>query len=284
LTNADKLKNIISKKAKGNNDLSFQYYQMFFFEHILMRLEKSKYKHNIILKGGLLLSSIIGEDFRTTKDMDATLKSIDLEKDNIIKIFNEILSIDINDDITFEIVNVNDIRLEDEYGGFQINILSKLGRLKVNAFIEITSGDIITPREIEYKYNCIFEDSKINIFAYTIETIIAEKFETFISRSITNTRMKDFYDLCILLNEKQDKINNKNLVKAIENTFKKRKTNFELDNIKEIFNAIREDKILINNWSLYQRRTPYTENTNYDEIMDAIAFLIAIIESELIVL
>lgn len=280
--NPDKLKNIISKKAKGNNDLSFQYYQMFFFEHILMRLEKSKYRHNIILKGGLLLASIIGEDFRATKDMDATLKSINLEKNNITSIFKEILDININDNVSYEIINVKDIRQEDEYGGFQINVLCKFERLKVNVLIEITSGDVITPREIEYKYNCIFEETKINIFAYTIETVIAEKFEAFISRSITNTRMKDYYDLCVLLNEKNDIINRKNLVKAIENTFKKRESDFDISSIKKVFNAIKGDKTLINNWLLYQSKVPYTKNISYEDIMNEINNLIDIIETELI--
>ena len=129
--NKDKLKSIISKKANGDNNLSAQLYQMYFFEHILDRLSKSKYKHNIILKGGLLLSSIIGDDERTTKDMDATLKSIPLEKEHIEKIIKEILSINTGDGIYYEIVNINDIRLENEYGGFKINILARMDTLKV---------------------------------------------------------------------------------------------------------------------------------------------------------
>ena len=120
--NKDKLKNIIAKKAKGDSTLSGQLYQMFFFERILERLSKSKYKHNIILKGGLLLSSIIGENERTTKDMDATLKSMPLEKENIYSIFQEILNINLEDDVSFEIIDIKDIREEDEYGGFKMNI------------------------------------------------------------------------------------------------------------------------------------------------------------------
>lgn len=122
MINQDKLKSIIYTKAKGNNILSLQYYQIFFFEHILMRIAKSNYKRNIILKGGLLLSSIIGEDLRTTKDMDATLKSIPLDKKSIEPIFNEILNINLDDNITFEILEIKDIRKEDKYGGFQLNV------------------------------------------------------------------------------------------------------------------------------------------------------------------
>ena len=152
--NSDKLNDIIKKKSKGNNNLAHHLHQMFFFEHVLMRLEKSKYRDNIILKGGVLLSSIIGEELRTTKDIDATLKSLPLNIDSIRNIFEEILSIDINDNVKFEIVNIKDIRLEDVYGGFRINVKGTFDKIRTNIFIEITTGDIITPREIKYKYNC----------------------------------------------------------------------------------------------------------------------------------
>ena len=165
---------------------------MFFFEKILDRISVSNYKHNIILKGGLLLFSIIGEDMRTTKDMDASLKSITLQKENIDEIFHEILSIDLQDNTHFEILDIKDIRAEDEYGGFRINVLGIFEQLKVNMFIEVSTGDIITPKEIEYNYPCIFEEREIPILAYTVETILAEKFETIITRSIFNTRLKDF--------------------------------------------------------------------------------------------
>jgi len=133
---------------------------MFFFEKILERISKSRYKNNIILKGGLLLSSIIGEDERTTKDMDATLKSLPLEKEYIFQMMKDILCINLNDEISFEIIGIKDIRLEDEYGGFRISILAIMDTLKIHLAIELTTGDKITPREIEYYYSCIFEEKK----------------------------------------------------------------------------------------------------------------------------
>ena len=223
--NTDRLKSIISKKANGDSTISAQLYQMFFFERILDRISKSKYKYNIILKGGLLLSSIIGEDMRTTKDMDATLKSIPLDKENIISIMTEILNIEVNDNVSFEIIDIKDIRKEDEYGGFKINVVGYLEKLRVNMFIEFTTGDKITPKEIEFNYNCIFENNKIPILAYTIETVISEKFETIISRNVATTRLKDFYDLGILLHDEYKNYNKTILVDAIKNTFKKRDTN-----------------------------------------------------------
>ena len=280
--NSDKLNDIIKKKSKGNNNLAHHLHQMFFFEHVLMRLEKSKYRDNIILKGGVLLSSIIGEDLRTTKDIDATWKSLPLNIDSIRNIFEEILSIDIDDNVKFEIVNIKDIRLEDEYGGFRINVKGTFDKIRTNFFIEITTGDIITPREIKYKYNSIFEDKKINIMAYTIETIIAEKFESIISKNITTTRAKDFYDLYMLMNKHKNNINNKNLVNAIENTFNKRNTEFNINNFKETVEILEDSNALKRVFNDYQIKLEYTKDVSFDDTIKAINEIINILESELV--
>ena len=272
--NSDKLKSIISKKANGNSDISMQLYQMFFFEKILDRVSISKYKHNIILKGGLLLSSIIGEDMRTTKDMDASLRSIALEKENIYEIFNEILSIDLKDNTHFEILDIKDIRAEDEYGGFRINVLGVFEQLKVNMFIEVSTGDVITPKEIEYKYKCIFEEREISIFAYTIETILAEKFETIITRSVLNTRLKDFYDIYILFDEN---VNKEQLVNAIKNTFRNRETNIDIEEFKEVIELLRNDKTMINNWTKYSNKFYYAKDISFDNIMNKLNEIIELI-------
>ncbi len=280
--NSDKLNDIIKKKSKGNNNLAHHLHQMFFFEHVLMRLEKSKYKDNIILKGGVLLSSIIGEDLRTTKDIDATLKSLPLNIESIRNIFEEILSIDIDDNVNFEIANIKDIRLEDEYGGFRINVKGTFDKIKTNFFIEITTGDIITPREIKYKYHSIFEDKMINIMAYTVETIIAEKFESIISKNITTTRAKDFYDLYMLMNKHKKDVNNKNLVKAIENTFNKRNTEFNIDNFKEIVELLEDSNVLKRVFTDYQSKLEYTKEVIFDDTINSINEIISILEKELV--
>ena len=293
MMNADKIKSIVFKKAKGDNTISAQLYQMFFFERILDRISKSKYKQkntlavfidkNIILKGGLLLSSIIGEDMRTTKDMDATLKSIPLEKENILKIMSEILDIDVNDNVNFKIVDIKDIREDDEYGGFKINIIGQLERLRVNMFIELTTGDKITPKEISFNYNCIFENNKIPILAYNLETLISEKFETIISRNITNTRLKDFYDLGILLNENYIKFDKKILIEAIKNTFKKRETNLDINEIKKTIELIRTDRILNDSWLNYQQKFSFAQGIKFNSIIDKLNTLVLLLEEELVV-
>jgi len=277
-----KLKNIVSKKSLGNNTISAQLYQMFFFERILERISISRYKDNIILKGGLLLSSIIGEDMRTTKDMDATLKSVLLEKSNVLNIMNEILAIPLNDSVKFEIVDIKDIQEEDEYGGFKINIVGMLEKLRVNMFVEFTTGDKITPKEIDYNYNSIFEDKKISILAYTIETILAEKFETIISRSIANTRLKDFYDIYILMSNYKDIISNDVLVEAIKNTFRKRETNINVDKISEVIFLIRNDNVMKNYWEKYQSKFSFSQGINYNEIMDKLEYILLLLEKEFV--
>ena len=272
--NSDKLNSIIRRKSKGNNNLAHHLHQMFFFEHVLMRIEKSKYRNNIILKGGVLLSSIIGEDLRTTKDIDATLKSLPLNIDSIRNIFEEILSIDIDDNVNFEIVNIKDIRLENEYGGFRINVKGTFDKIRTNFFIEITTGDIITPREIKYRYNSIFEDKKINIMAYTIESII--------SKNITTTRAKDFYDIYMLMNKHKNSIHNKTLLTAIENTFNKRNAEFNIDRFKEIVEILETSDTLKKVFINYRDKLEYTKQVEFDDTIKEIKEIIHILEDELV--
>ena len=145
------------------------------------------------------------------------------------KVFNEILNIDIEDGVSFQIISIKDIRLEDEYGGFRLNILSKLDNNKTYITVELTTGDVITPREMIYNYNSIFENKKIPIMSYTLETVLAEKIQTIATRGLLNTRLKDFYDVYILINTKMNELNKDNLINAIKNTFERRDTNLNLE-------------------------------------------------------
>lgn len=275
--NSDKLNAIIKKKANGNSNLSHHFHQMFFFEHVLMRLEKSEYKDNIILKGGVLLSSIIGNDLRTTKDIDATLKGLPLTIEMVEEIFKEILSIDIKDNVYFELVSIKDIRITDEYGGFRLNIKGTFYKIRTNFFIEITTGDIITPREIKYKYSSIFEDKKINIMAYTIETIIAEKFESIISKNITTTRAKDFYDLYMLIDNHKDEIDNGVLKRAVINTFNKRNTTYDINLFRETLEILEGSDTLKNVFMDYQSKLVYPQKVEYKKTIEALNLIIDIL-------
>ncbi len=268
--NSDKLKNMVYKKAHGNSDISQKFYQLYYFERLLERISKSKYKSQIILKGGLLLTSIIGDDERTTKDMDATLKGISLNKYQVKKVFEDIFKIDINDGVSFQIISISDIRLDNEYGGFRINILCKFDNNKTYITVELTTGDVITPREIKYNYNSIFFDKKISIMSYTIETILAEKFQTIIVRGLFNTRLKDFYDIYVLVNTKMNEINKDILLKAIKNTFKKRETVINVEYFKELIDSIEEDENMNNLWQEYVLKNPYVQNIKFEDTIIAI--------------
>lgn len=280
--NSDKLKNIISKKANGNSDISQKFYQLFYFERILERISISNYRGQIILKGGLLLTSIIGDNERTTKDMDATLKGIPLTKNDVEKVFNEILNIDIDDSVSFQIISIKDIRLEDEYGGFRLNILSKLDNNKTYITVELTTGDVITPKEMKYNYNSIFEDKKIPIMTYTLETVLAEKFQTIVTRGLLNTRLKDFYNVYILINTKMNELSKDNLIKAIKNTFERRETNIDMERFNEVIKDLNDDKNMNNLWNEYVSKNPYAKGVKFEDTINTIKQLIKILESQLV--
>ena len=280
--NSDKLKNIIYKKAHGNSDISQKLYQLFYFERILERISISNYRGQIILKGGLLLTSVIGDDERTTKDMDATLKGIPLTKNDVEKVFNEILNIDIDDGVSFQIISIKDIRLEDEYGGFRLNILSKLDNNKTYITVELTTGDVITPKEMKYNYNSIFENKKIPIMSYTLETVLAEKFQTIVTRGLFNTRSKDFYDVYILIKTKMNELSKDNLIKAIKNTFERRETNFDIEQFNEVINDLIDDNNMNNLWNEYVSKNSYAKGIKFNDTINSIKMIIEILESELV--
>ncbi len=276
--NADKLKALISKKSLGDSDSSQRLFQMFYFERILERISLSIYKGQIILKGGLLLSSIIGVDERTTRDMDATLKGIPVSEEKIWGMFNEILSIQLDDGVSFEIDNIKKIRQDDDYDGFKLNILATLDNNRTYVVIDLTVGDVITPREMKYSYNSIFGDKKISIMAYTLETVLAEKFETVIRRGVLNTRMKDFGDIYFLMNGSY-KVNHDNLILAIKNTFTKRETKFDIDEFKLIASELKESLEMNKMWKEFRNKVKYITKVEYDDTIKAIEKLIEILET-----
>lgn len=223
-----------SKKLAAKSGLTqLELYQRFMFERILERISLSKYNNNFILKGGLLLSAMLGIESRSTRDMDISVKGIDVSEEKMVQILNEILSLNIDDGVRFEVVDVTDIRADDEYGGNKYHIVGKLENLKVALEIDISTGDEITPRELNYKYISLFEDKKIEIDAYNIETILAEKIQTILVRGKYNTRMKDYYDIYFFLTKLKNEINQEIFKKALNNTMVRRDS---LDYLKDYKN------------------------------------------------
>lgn len=264
--NSMSLKTKINNRAKELNIMPQDLLQMYFFERLLFRISISKYKDNFILKGGLLMAAIFGEDRRTTQDMDTMIKGIEIEPDKLLSVFKEILSNPTDDGINFEIIGFKDIRLEDKYGGIRLSLVGHKEDLKVNLKIDITTNDPITPREIEFKYKSMFENTYIKIMAFTKETIIAEKFETLIEDTESDTRAKDFYDIYILMNTD---INTENLKKAINNTFKRREKENLLSEMTERFEFISTSKILEKNWDNYKQSHTFAKKITYKNIIAA---------------
>lgn len=272
--NGEKLKNKIKKRAKEIGAQPQELLQMYFFERLLYRISISQYKFNFILKGGLLLSAILGDERRTTSDMDTMIKGIDIESDELLKIIQKIINIKTDDAISFEVQKTKEIRVDDVYGGINIKLIAKKDGLIVPLFIDITTKDPITPREIEFKYNSIFDDEYIKIMAFNKETIIAEKFETLIKDTETNTRAKDFYDLYVLIKEYWNELDKTNLIKAIRNTCKRRESLYILDELEERFDFIKESAILQGEWYKYQISHLYARDINYADIMKNINLII----------
>mgnify|MGYP000956659467 FL=1 len=253
------IRNISKKTGVNPNSLL----QMCLFEGILEKLSKSKYSENFILKGGLLISSLIGVDMRSTMDMDTTLRGIPLNEVSITKILNEILAIEIDADIEYKLIKLSPIRQEDVYEDFCASISCIFGKINATLNIDITTGDVITPREMNYSYSKILEEGTIPIMTYTIETILAEKFETISSRNITTTRARDFYDLYMIYSIYKDKIDKGILRKAIERTSKYRDSFETALQYKEIVELFRESETPKKLWKKYIQNNPYAKDVDF---------------------
>ena len=270
IKNAKSLKDQAKNIAKENNISIQQVLQNYMFERILERLSKSKYRENFIIKGGLLLSSIMGINLRTTMDIDTNVTGINLEKEELLKILNEILNIDIGDNVSFIIEKIEDIKQEEYYGGYKFKITGIYENIKIKFHIDISTGDVITPKAIEYKYKKLFDSSYINILSYNQETIIAEKLQSILERKLTNSRMKDYYDLYFFVNYKWDSIDKETLSKAIIRTFSTRNSITELRNIKETIRILGDNPFLNRLWLDYSQKHEYSKNISFNDTINAI--------------
>ena len=273
------IKNAMSLKAKINNIakkekiLPQAVMQTYMLERLLERISISEYKDNFILKGGMLISSIIGIDNRSTMDMDTTIKGFKLDKENLENILQEIIKIDANDNIKFKIINIENIREDEDYGGLRVHLQASFDEMPIDLKIHVTTGDKITYKEINYKYNLLLEKRSIEIWTYNVETIIAEKYESIIKRSILNTRIRDFYDLYMLTHLDKKNINSKMLIAAIKETSKHRET-FDIINdkniVEDVINSIQNDNSLKEQWNKYQRSYEYAKDIKYEQLIDSI--------------
>ena len=273
------LKVFTNALAKTNNVTTQEVLQNFMFERILFRISKSKYAKKIILKGGLLVSSISGISSRTTMDMDAMVKGIKLDKEKLVIVLNDILSIDAQDGIQFELLASEVIREEEEYGGFRFKFQGLLGRLKVSLSIDLSTGDIITPDIQDYPYPMIFEKGYINIKAYPIETILAEKIQTILDRNGAKGRMKDYYDVYYFVTNRLGEINIEVLQRAVQNTFSHRNTLSDLDKAETILVSISENEVLRKRWIDYAKKHEYSKHLRFEDVIETSSQLVIMIQA-----
>lgn len=266
-----KLKNISNKKKTNFNTILRNY----MYERFIERLANSNYKDNFIFKGGFYLSTIFGVDLRNTMDIDLSIKNEKLSEENILKIFNEIINIATEDNAKIVINKIEPIKEENEYGGFRVKITVYIENIKETFSIDITTGDKITPKEILFKYKTLLDYQLINLKSYNLETILAEKVETILSRGELNSRAKDFYDVYLIYNIAKEKLNNTTLRNAIKATFENREFNGDIGAIIEI---IKNSEILKTRWNAYSKTNVFSKEIKYESIMKCLDSILNLVE------
>ena len=279
ITTARQLKDLVrnlSKKKSADAQILMRNYMM---ERFLERISLSEYKNQFILKGGMLVAAMVGLDARATMDLDATIKGTNVSVEDVEMIISQIISIPLDDGVSFRVKRISEIMEEADYPGVRVSMETKFDGVITPLKIDISTGDIITPREIKYKFNLMLENRTIEVWAYNLETVLAEKLETVISRNVTNTRMRDFYDIYILQKLYGEQLSKDVLRDALVATAKKRETleQIETEDIDEVFDEIQSSSVMENLWKAYQRNYSYSADIPWHTIMKSIRTLYEII-------
>lgn len=275
--NPMQLKAFIKQKAAEKNISSQLVMQNYMLERLLERLSLSPYKRHFILKGGFLISAIVGLDTRATMDLDATIKGFTLTHEKLYEIFTEICAVNVEDDVRFEIVGISDIREGDDYPGIRVALTANYPPISVPLTVDVTTGDMITPHEIEYTFSLLFDDRTISILAYNLETILAEKIETVLSRGIANTRPRDYYDIHILHVLRGAECDKNMLHNALKRTTEKRGSQNILTNYPEIMKEIRKSEQLHRLWEKYRRAFDYAKDISFEQTCNSIQAMLSIV-------
>ena len=257
MKNAMQLKAIIKNIAKEKHISAQLVMQNFMLERLLERISVSKYQQNFILKGGFLIAAMVGLDTRATMDMDATIKGLPVNEQTVREMFEEICKIELADDVTFSFRSIGEIREGDEYTGYRVSLSAIYPPMTVPLKLDITTGDKITPKEIEYQFKLLVEDRSISVLAYNLETIMAEKLETVISRGDQNTRPRDYYDIYILTKLQCSNIDPNVLKAALNATTEKRGSKVVIKDYRKIMDTVRNSEIMQKQWVNYQKDFEY---------------------------
>ena len=267
------LKALVRNLSKEKNVEAEIILRNFMLERFLERISVSKYKDNFILKGGMLIAAIVGIDTRSTMDLDATLKGRILAEIEVISIIRDIIAIPVDDSVMFTYKNIEEIREEADYPGYRVSVEAVFDKTRQTLKIDITTGDFVTPKEIRYSFKLLFENRTIDIWAYNIESVLAEKFETAITRGTTNSRMRDFYDIYILTTMPNIHIDVDIFRAALKKTVEKRHTEQQMSDITGVVNNIYNDAVMIGLWERYRQKYSYAENITWEMTVNAVRWL-----------
>lgn len=266
----EQIKGRIKSVAKQNNADARTLMRIYMMERFLERLAQSEYRDNFIIKGGILVTAMIGVAHRSTMDIDTSMKNLNLSAEDALRVVNQVKDIDLDDGVSFEVKDVSNIMDEMEYPGIRVTMNANVGRLITPLKIDISTGDVITPRAIEFNYDLLLEDRSISLWSYNLETILAEKLQTVLARGILNTRMRDFYDIRILLDTYEDKVNKAVLKDAFAATCKKRGTDHLQEQAEDIIKIIDADEQLQVLWRAYQKKYSYAAEIDYASVISGV--------------
>lgn len=266
----EQIKGRIKSVAKQNNADARTLMRIYMMERFLERLAQSEYRDNFIIKGGILVTAMIGVAHRSTMDIDTSMKNLNLSAEDALRVVNQVKDIDLDDGVSFEVKDVSNIMDEMEYPGIRVTMNATVGRLITPLKIDISTGDVITPRAIEFNYDLLLEDRSISLWSYNLETILAEKLQTVLARGILNTRMRDFYDIQMLLDTYEDKVNKAVLKDAFAATCKKRGTDHLQEQAEEIIKIIEADEQLQVLWRAYQKKYSYAAEIDYASVISGV--------------
>ena len=267
---ARQLKDLIrnlSREKSADAQLLMRNYMM---ERFLERISLSEYRDKFILKGGMLVAAMVGLDARSTMDLDATVKGANVNVEDIENLISAIVSVPIDDGVKFQLKSISEIMDEAEYPGIRVSMTTTFDGVVTPLKIDISTGDAITPREVRYSFKLMLEDRSIDIWAYNLETVLAEKLETIITRTTTNTRMRDFYDIYILDQLHGNTLNRQTLYDALLATAKKRGTERHLAEAVDVLNEVESSPVMQKLWESYRRKFSYAADLEWSIIKVAV--------------
>ena len=270
---ARQLKDLIRNLSKKNAADAQVLMRNYMMERFLERISLSSYRDKFILKGGMLVAAMVGLDARSTMDLDATVKGANVSVEDVENMMAEIIAVPIDDGVTFQVKSISEIMDEAEYPGIRVTMTTLFDGVRTPLKIDISTGDAITPKEVRYSFKLMLEERSIEVWAYNLETVLAEKLETVISRNVTNTRMRDFYDIHILQQIYGESLSAPVLRDALAATAKKRGTLLQMQKAEAIFDEVEESPVMEKLWQSYQKNYSYAADLSWHTVMDSIRAL-----------